>query len=124
MLTQILTLRMGIIHHHLHVLAAVTSSVVTVSTLQACMATKTAGFDSHILQCMAEVGRLESCKAEVMRRLIKDKWSDVEAVCAASHLLTPAIPPMFDAAVSDTRAPNSGQVNHLLASAHAPQQFK
>ncbi len=71
---------------------------------------------------MAEVGRLESCKAEVMRRLIKDKWSDVEAVCAASHLLTPAIPPMFDAAVSDTRAPNSGQVNPLLASAHASQQ--
>ena len=73
---------------------------------------------------MAEVGRLESCKAEVMRRLIKDKWSDVEAVCAASHLLTPAIPPMFDAAVSDTRAPNSGQVNHLLASAHASQQYQ
>jgi hypothetical protein len=71
---------------------------------------------------MAEVGRLESCKAEVMRRLIKDKWSDVEAVCAASHLLTPAIPPMFDAAVSDTRAPNSGQVYPFLASAHASQQ--
>ena len=59
---------------------------------------------------MAEVGRLESCKAEVMRRLIKDKWSDVEAVCAASHLVTPAIPPMFDAAVSTDRLPNSGQV--------------
>ncbi|DBB10062.1 hypothetical protein WJX82_001864 [Trebouxia sp. C0006] len=68
-----------------------------------------------IQKCMAEVGRLESCKAEVMRRLIKDKWSDVEAVCAASHLLTPAIPPMFDAAVSDTRAPNSGQVSDVLA---------
>ena len=59
---------------------------------------------------MAEVGRLESCKAEVMRRLIKEKWADVEAVCAASHLLTPALPPMFDAAVSDHRMSNSGQV--------------
>ena len=69
---------------------------------------------------MAEVGRLESCKAEVMRRLIKDKWSDVETVCAASHLLTPAIPPMFDAAVSNDRMPNSGQVQHLLLLAHDP----
>ena len=59
---------------------------------------------------MAEVGRLESCKAEVMRRLIKDKWSDVEAVCAASHLVTPAIPAMYDAAVSTDRMPNGGQV--------------
>ena len=62
------------------------------------------------VQCMAEVGRLESCKAEVMRRLIKDKWSDVEAVCAASHLVTPAIPAMYDAAVSNDRVQNSGQV--------------
>lgn len=59
---------------------------------------------------MAEVGRLESCKAEVMRRLIKDKWSDVEAVCAASHLVTPAIPAMYDAAISTDRVPNGGQV--------------
>ncbi len=59
---------------------------------------------------MAEVGRLESCKAEVMRRLIKDKWTDVQTICAASHLLTPAIPPMFDAAVSTDRVPNGGQV--------------
>lgn len=62
---------------------------------------------------MAEVGRLESCKAEVMRRLIKDKWSDVETVSAASHLLTPAIPPGFDAAVSSDKVPNSGQVNDV-----------
>lgn len=62
------------------------------------------------VQCMAEVGRLESCKAEVMRRLIKDKWSDVEAVCAASHLVTPTIPAMYDAAVSTDRVPNGGQV--------------
>ena len=64
------------------------------------------------VQCMAEVSRLESCKAEVMRRLIKDKWSDVEAVCAASHLVTPTIPAMYDAAVSTDRVPNGGQVMH------------
>ncbi|KAL3159772.1 hypothetical protein ABBQ38_010177 [Trebouxia sp. C0009 RCD-2024] len=68
-----------------------------------------------IQKCMAEVGRLESCKAEVMRRLIKDKWSDVEAVCAASHLVTPTIPAMYDAAISTDRVPNGGQVSEVLA---------
>ena len=70
---------------------------------------------------MAEVGRLESCKAEVMRRLIKDKWCDVEAVCAASHLVTPAIPAMYDAAVCTDRVPNGGQV--ILAADWACDQL-
>ena len=72
--------------------------------------------DVALVQCMAEVGRLESCKAEVMRRLITDKWADVEAVCAASHLVVPAIPAMFDAAVSTNRVPNSGQVTSCQSS--------
>lgn len=65
----------------------------------------------HWLQCMAEVGRLESCKTEVMRRLITEKWSDVQAVCTASHVDPPALPLLYHDALSGNSSPNSGQVD-------------
>lgn len=65
------------------------------------------------MQCMAEVGRLESCKTEVMRRLITEKWSDVQAVCAASHLDPPALPLLYHDALSGNSSPNSGQVRRF-----------
>ena len=62
------------------------------------------------LLCMALVGRLESCKTEVMRRLITEKSSDVQAVCTASHLEPPALPLLYHDALSGNSSPNSGQV--------------
>ena len=59
---------------------------------------------------MAEVGRLESCKTEVMRRLITEKWSDVQAICTASHMDPPALPLLYHDALSGNSSPNSGQV--------------
>ena len=48
---------------------------------------------------MEEVGRLETCKAELMKQLMLAKREELEAVCQNAHLVPPALPQQWQAAV-------------------------
>ena len=51
------------------------------------------------LQCVDEVGRLETCKAELMQQLMLAKREELEAVCQNAHLVPPALPKQWQAAM-------------------------
>ena len=54
---------------------------------------------SSCLQCVDEVGRLETCKAELMQQLMLAKREELEAVCQNAHLVPPALPRQWQAAM-------------------------
>ena len=54
---------------------------------------------SPCLQCVEEIGRLETCKAELMQQLMLAKREELEAVCQNAHLVPPALPKQWQAAV-------------------------
>ncbi|KAK9803571.1 hypothetical protein WJX72_001222 [[Myrmecia] bisecta] len=68
-----------------------------------------------IEKCVEEVGRLESCKAALMRELIVSNWRQLQDVCTRSHLALPAMPALFNEALTDIDITQSGQVSDVLA---------
>ena len=54
---------------------------------------------SPCLQCVDEIGRLETCKAELMQQLMLAKREELEAICQDAHLVPPALPKQWQAAL-------------------------
>ena len=51
------------------------------------------------MQCLEEIGSLETCKAELMQQLMLARREEVEAVCRDAHVVPPALPKQWQAAL-------------------------